>query len=261
MSFARNKIIYKDEVIPNEPYMAETGNSTGRFYGYMFDRFLQESDFDASGKINPELPTMAIGNPKPGDVLYKDLNDDGKVDGDDCTYFGWGTRPEYVFGVTAGLNWKGLSFSMQWTGATHASRLLSGEYREPFGTTNSRAMLQYLADGRWTPENAENARFPRLTFSSKSHNYRLDSDLWMMDGSYLRLKVAELGYTFSDNPVLKKAGISSFKLFVSGYNLLTLFSDLAEIDIDPEQYTGGEGSSAYAYPNNKIYNFGINITF
>lgn len=261
MSFARNKIIYKDEVEPNEPYMAETGNSTGRFYGYIFDRFLQESDFDASGAIDPELPSMSLGNPKPGDVLYKDLNEDGVIDGDDCTYFGWGNRPEYVFGLTGGLNWKGWSFSMQWTGATHASRLLSGEYREPFGTTNSRALLQYLADGRYTAETAGTARFPRLTFSSKSHNYKLDSDLWMMDGSYLRLKVAELAYTFSDNPALKRAGISSFKLYVSGYNLLTLFSELAEIDIDPEQYTGGMDASAYAYPNNRIYNIGVNITF
>lgn len=261
MSFARNKIIYKDEVEPNEPYMAETGNSTGRFYGYLFDRFLQDGDFDAEGRINPELPTMSLGNPKPGDVLYKDLNKDGTIDGDDCTYFGWGTRPEYVFGLTAGANWKGFSFSMQWTGATHASRLLSGEYREPFGTTNSRSLLQYLADGRYTPENADGARFPRLTFSSKSHNYRLDSDLWMMDGSYLRLKVAEIGYTFSDNPALKRAGISSLKFYLSGYNLCTFFSELAEIDIDPEQYTGGEGASAYAYPNNRIYNIGVNITF
>jgi hypothetical protein len=159
------------------------------------------------------------------------------------------------------MNYKGWSFSMQWTGATHASRLLSGEYREPFGTTNSRALLQYLADGRYTAENAENARFPRLTFNSKSHNYKLDSDLWMMDGSYLRLKVAEFAYTFSDNPALKRAGISSLKCYVSGYNLFTCFSELAEIDIDPEQYTGGQGASAYAYPNNRIYNIGVNITF
>lgn len=263
MSFARNKIIYKDEVVPNEPYMAETGNSTGRFYGYLFDRFLHESDFDADGKLREDLnlPEMALGNPKPGDALYKDLNKDGVVDGDDCTYFGWGTRPEYVFGVTAGMNYKGWSFSMQWTGATHASRLLSGEYREPFGTTNSRALLQYLADGRYTAENAENARFPRLTFNSKSHNYKLDSDLWMMDGSYLRLKVAEFAYTFSDSPALKRAGISSLKCYLSGYNLFTCFSELAEIDIDPEQYTGGQGASAYAYPNNRIYNIGVNITF
>lgn len=261
MSFARNKIIYRDEVIPNEPYMAETGNSTGRFYGYIFDRFLHESDFDGSGNINPELPTMSLGKPKPGDVLYKDLNNDGVIDGDDCTYFGWGTRPEYVFGFNAGVNYKGWSFSMQWTGATHASRLLSGEYREPFGTTNSRAMLKYLAEGRYTPETAETARFPRLTFSSKSHNYKLDSDLWMMDGSYLRLKVAELAYTFSAKPALKKAGISSLKLYISGYNLLTLFSELAKIDIDPEQYTGGMGATAYAYPNNRIYNIGLNISF
>ena len=184
------------------------------------------------------------------------MNNDGKIDGNDCTFYGYSARPDYVFGLVAGLSWKGLSVSMQWTGALHASRVLSGEYRTPFGTQNSRSLLTYLADGRWTEDNMDKARFPRLTFVNKTQ-YTRDSDLWLMDGSYLRLKTAEVAYTFKDK-ALMKAGISSFKVFLSGYNLLTLFSELEQYDIDPE---GSTGDGTYTYPNNRIFNFGINITF
>lgn len=260
MSFSRNKIRFMDEVPPNEPYMAQTGRSTALNYGYIFDRFLNEDDFDEDGRLNPSLPEMALGSPKPGDVLYKDLNNNGVIDGNDCTWFGYAARPEYVFGLVGGLSWRGFAFSMQWTGAMHASRLLSGEYRSAFGTNNARSLLKFLADGRYTPETADTARFPRLTFANKSYN-ELDSSLWMLDGSYLRLKTAELSYTFSNSQLLSRAGISSAKIYINGYNLVTLFSDLARIDIDPEGMTGGSGASAYSYPNNRIYNFGINLSF
>lgn len=260
MSYSKNKIVYMDEVPPNEPYMAQTGRSTGLNYGYVFDRFLQESDFDESGKILSSLPEMPLGNPKPGDVLFKDLNNDGKINGNDCTYFGYGSRPDYIFGLVGGISWRGWSFSMQWTGALHASRMLSGEYRTAFGTTNTRSLLKFLADGRYHEGNTENARFPRLTFTNKSYN-ELDSSLWLMDGSYLRLKTAELAYTFDGSRFLKGIGIESARVYVNGYNLLTLFSELADIDIDPEGMTGGTGASAYSYPNNKIYNIGVNLSF
>ena len=82
VSYAKNKIIYMDEVVPNEPYMAETGRSTGLTYGYIFDRFLQKDDFDADGNLKKDengrqiLPQMALGTPRPGDALFKDLNGD-----------------------------------------------------------------------------------------------------------------------------------------------------------------------------------------
>lgn len=263
VSYAKNKIIYMDEVYPNEPYMAQTGRSTGLNYGYLFDRFLQKTDFDEKGNLKVDesgrqiLPVMALGEPKPGDALFKDLNNDGIVDGNDKTYFGYGNRPDYTLGFLGGLKWKNFEFSMQWTAALHASRMLSEEYRDAFGSTNSRMLLKFLADGRWTEGNEEDARFPRLTFRNKSH-YTEQSDLWLMDGSYLRLKTAEISYTFSKYDLLKKVGIESIKLYCNGYNLLTLFSDLNDIDIDPEGMTSG---SSNTYPNIRIYNFGVNISF
>jgi TonB-linked SusC/RagA family outer membrane protein len=262
VSYAKNKIIYMDEVVPNEPYMAETGRSTGLTYGYIFDRFLQKDDFDADGNLKKDengrqiLPQMALGTPRPGDALFKDLNGDGVINGDDKTRFGYAERPDYVFGFLGGLKWKNFEFSMQWTAAMNASRILDGEYRNAFGSTNSRMLLKFLADGRWTEENP-NSRFPRLTFMNKSH-YLQTSDLWLMNGSYLRLKTAEISYTLPQKDFLKKVGIESVRFYCNGYNLLTLFSDLNDIDIDPEGGTDGGNNN---YPNIRIYNFGVNISF
>ena len=262
VSYAKNKIIYMDEVVPNEPYMAETGRSTGLTYGYIFDRFLQKDDFDADGNLKKDengrqiLPQMALGTPRPGDALFKDLNGDGVINGDDKTRFGYAERPDYVFGFLGGLKWKNFEFSMQWTAAMNASRILDGEYRNAFGSTNSRMLLKFLADGRWTEENP-NSRFPRLTFMNKSH-YLQTSDLWLMNGSYLRLKTAENSYTLPQKDFLKKVGIESVRFYCNGYNLLTLFSDLNDIDIDPEGGTDGGNNN---YPNIRIYNFGVNISF
>jgi hypothetical protein len=90
ISYSKNKILYMDEIMPNYPWMAQTGQSTGTKYGLIFDRFLRASDFDAEGNMLPEdedgkpIPTMSIGNPRPGDALFKDLNDDGKITADEC---------------------------------------------------------------------------------------------------------------------------------------------------------------------------------
>lgn len=197
-----------------------------------------------------------IGHSPPGDALFKDLNGDGVINGDDKTRFGYAERPDYVFGFLGGLKWKNFEFSMQWTAAMNASRILDGEYRNAFGSTNSRMLLKFLADGRWTEENP-NSRFPRLTFMNKSH-YLQTSDLWLMNGSYLRLKTAEISYTLPQKDFLKKVGIESVRFYCNGYNLLTLFSDLNDIDIDPEGVTDGGNNN---YPNIRIYNFGVNISF
>lgn len=267
-SFSRNKIIYMDEVVPNEPYKAQTGRRTGMSYGLIFDRYLTEADFDPDTKElltiakGGTVPEITLGNPRPGDPIFKDLNGDKKIDGDDNTWFGSGQRPESVAGLIAGFNWKNFGFSMQWTGAWNASRVLGLDYNEPFGDTNDRSLLKFLADGRWTPENP-NSRFPRITFMNKQW-YTQSSDIWLMDASYLRLKNIEFSYTIPQGRVLKRLGISSLRCYISGYNLLTLFSELAEIDIDPEGSTGSaslNGDYVYSYPNVRIYNAGFNITF
>ena len=257
VSFARNKIIDMDEV-PNEySYMDQTGGSTGRYTNmYKFVRLYQYSDFnqnaDGTWTLKPELPQPYV-TVQPGDAMYADLNHDNVVDGNDRGVFGYAIRPEYTFGLNAGFNWKGLSFSMQWTGATNVNRQYDIEYRIPFTNAGTRGLLKYFYDGCWTPENQLDAKYPRPSEDSESWNSE-DSTLWLVDASYLRLKNISLGYTFRNNPLLKKLGISSMGLTFTGYNLLT-FSPLKYLDpeSDPDRF----GS----YPLVKTYSFGLNLNF
>ena len=256
-SFARNKIIYMDEVRKQYDYMNETGGSTGRQTGlYKYIRLYQYSDFitnpDGSLTLNPELP-QPYQKVYPGDAMYADLNGDNIVDGNDKCVTGYGSRPEYMFGLNAGFNWKGLSFSMQWTGATHVDKMYDIEYRIPFTNAGKRGLLTYFYDGCWTPENQENAIYPRPSEESESWNSE-PSTLWLRNSSYFRLKNVTLGYTISNSPALKKAGISSLGITLTGYNLLT-FSPLKYID--PEGVTNRFGD----YPLVKIYSLGLNFNF
>ena len=185
--------------------------------------------------------------------MYADLNGDKVVDGNDRYVTGYSERPEYMFGLNAGLNWKGLSFSMQWTGATHVDKMLDIEYRIPFTNAGKRGLLTYFYEGCWTPENQKNAIYPRPSETSESWNSE-NSTLWLMDSSYLRLKNVTVGYTLYNKNWLRKIGVSSLGFTFSGYNLLT-FSPLKYID--PEGVTSRMGD----YPLVKLYSFGLNINF
>lgn len=246
-SFSRNEIIYMDEVPRSEDYLFRTGNSVGQRFGYVFDRFWTESDL--TDESIPDHQYQA----KPGDLMYKDLNGDNVIDTDDQRAIGFPEFPEYTFGVNMGFRYKNVDFAMVWAGATNTSRLLGGEpYRIAFGSTGNRSLMQWHADERWTPETAETATYPRLTFAGRTNNMKT-SDFWMRDASYIRLKNIKLGYNFPQS-FLQKFGLRNLRAYVNGYNLLTF----SKMDIaDPESRTASNSD----YPIVKVYNLGIQIDF
>lgn len=254
MSYAKNKIIYQDEIEPNESYQWRTGRSVGAVFGYVADGFYSSEDFDSKGNLVSGLadPKVVVA---PGDVKYKDLNLDGTIDLDDQCEIGYPTRPLYTFGLNYGLDYKGWSFTMNWTGVTDRSLVLEHQFRIPFGKGNgsSQGLMKYHADNRWTPETANTATVPRFSENSLTHNTK-QSTLWVKDGSFLKLKTITLGYNFVGVAALKKLGISQLGLKLTGYNLLTF--DKFGI-MDPESKP-----SAYdSYPIMKIYSLGVNLTF
>lgn len=251
-SFARNKIVFMDEVIPNEPYMAMTGRPTGLNYGYIAEGMYSESDFE-DGKLKPHLPNPGVPV-QPGDVKYKDMNNDDLINTDDQTYIGNPKRPEFTFGLNYGINYKGVEVSFNWVGAAGRSIAFKDEFRYPFGQTGNRTLMQFMVDERWTPARAEIATAPRFSQNSREHNYK-NSSLWIRDASYLRLKSVKVGYSFQEKPFLKMLGVSALQLFVSGYNLLT-FDKIKYMD--PE---GDPDKENYSYPITQTYNFGVNVTF
>lgn len=251
LSYAHNEIIFKDEIPQNEDYMYETGRSVGLNKGYVFDRFFEDGDFNEDGSLKEHVPAHSGSGFKPGDIMFKDLNDDGYVNGDDVTYFGYSENPEYIFGLLGGFELGGFDFSMTWTAATNVSRVMTEDFTRPFNTGNA-PIMQYMIDESWTPERGQSAKFPRLTNTNRSHNAQASS-FWVRDASYLRLKNLEIGYSMS-LPTLKKVGIQKIRFYVNGYNLLT-FDHLKFID--PESKI----SNNNRYPNTRIYNFGLNVNF
>ena len=263
VTFARNKIIFEDEVEPEYEYQRETGGSTGRYMLYQFDRLYQKSDFyiDADGvqRLNPDLP-QPTNTVYPGDCMYKDLNGDKIIDGRDRMYDGYPDRPEYVFGSNWKFGYKGFNLSLNWTAATNVSRVWNADYRIPFTNSGHRGLLQIFADNSWIDNDnpwapgREDGTLPRFTKTNYPWN-SMDSTLWTVDSSYLRLKSASFGYTFSRNKFFDKLGISSLGLMFTGYNLFTLSKQTLQ---DPEAKAR---SSSGTYPLVKTYNLAINITF
>ena len=254
VSFARNKIIYEDEIPPNEPYQAYTGRSTNGILGYISQGFYSNEDFDdpTSGNVKTGLP-VPINPVYPGDSKYLDINEDDIIDVKDQKFIGFPTRPEYVAGLNYGIEYKGFELSMNWTGVTNRSVILSDYFRIPGAGNGVRGIFKYQLDERWTPETAATATAPRFSTKSVKNNYE-SSDLWVRDGSYLRLKTMKIGYNFTKSKLLKQLGISQLSIFCSGYNLLTF--DYLKV-VDPES----SPSTQDTYPINKIYNVGLNVSF
>jgi TonB-linked SusC/RagA family outer membrane protein len=250
VSFSRNKIIDMDEIPQNETYLLRTGNRVNQPFGYIFDGFWTQSDL-----ANITSFPNANYDAKPGDLRYKDLNGDGVINIDDQRPIGFPDYPEYTFGLTLQAQYKGFDINMLWTGATNVSRAFQGSFQIPFGPTQAFGLMQYMADGRWTPETASTATYPRMSFLGVENNTKY-SDFWLRDASYIRLKNIELGYRFDAANIrfLKKAGISSLRVYANGYDLLTF--DKLKI-IDPESVPTENAQ----YPLMKIYNFGFNVTF
>lgn len=240
-----------DEVQRNEPYQERTGRRVGQPFGYIFDRFFTEKDFEPNADY-PEHPW----SPKPGDLKFKDINEDGVVDGDDQAPIGHPDRPEYTFGSDISLNYKNIGLSMNWAAATNTSRTLSYvPFRTAFGPKGARSLPLWQWENRWTPEKGQNATYPRFSLASRGRRNNTASDFWMRDASYLRLKNIEVSYAFSPS-FTSRLGIENLRLYINGYNLLTFSKMMDELSIDPEQ---SANSFRQRYPLMKVYNFGLKL--
>ncbi len=253
LSFARNKIVYMNEVAQNEPWMYETGRPIHSRSMYKFWGFYDETA-DARYVEEFGIPIANHGiTLQPGDAVYVDLNKDGQLDGDDATRdIGFTDVPEYTAGLNLGFAWKGFDFSMQWTGAWNVDRMLS-EFRRPLGDTNSKALLLYQYENTWrSSADSFTAKFPRASNQHAANNYA-GSDLYLINASYLRLKNVEIGYNF-DFPFMDKIGVNNCRLYLNGYNLLT-FTGFDWGDPESRQ------SDRPNYPLTRVFNIGLKLDF
>ena len=252
-AFARNKVIEMLEVKPMYDYLSKTGLPVDQPFGYDLFEFYQPGTEDRYlAKYGVEMPDQNVSL-KYGDAVYVDLNEDGIIDQNDQKPLGYTDNPEITYSVNFNFQWKGLDFTMLWIGADHVSRRLDGYFRAQFGSTNTSALTQWVADNSWTEDNP-NAILPRISFDNRVHNNR-DSQAWLVDSKYVRLKNVELGYTFT--PKKKDAFFNYIRVYASGNNLLT-FADFK--GNDPEA-PGSGLDYGMRYPMTRLFNIGAQFNF
>ncbi|MBR1793874.1 MAG: TonB-dependent receptor [Bacteroidales bacterium] len=253
VSFARNQVIEMLEVPPMYDYLSRTGQPVGQPFAYDLFEFYQpgteERYLETYGKPMPDQGVAL----KYGDCVYVDLNGDGVIDANDQQATGYTSNPELTFSLNTSILWKGLSFSMLWTGADHVSRTLNGYFRDQFGSTNTSALTQWVADNSWTTDNPD-ALLPRISFTNRVHNNH-DSQAWMINSRYIRLKNVELGYTF--NKPKWMPFFNYIRVFASGQNLLTF----STFDGNDPEAPGSGLDFGVRYPMTRVVNMGVQVNF
>jgi TonB-linked SusC/RagA family outer membrane protein len=225
----------------------EVGQPIASFYGWQTDGIFQtQSEVDAHAFQSAETAA--------GDFRYKDLNGDGVINDDDRTFIGNPT-PNFTYGITAGASYKNFDLSMFWQGV-QGNDIFNAVIRYDFNTTNRLASRR----GYWNGAGTSNTE-PRLSIGDPNQNSRI-SDRFVEDGSYLRLKNIQLGYTFPE-ALLKKAKISKVRVYISAQNLVTFTKYKG---LDPEIGVGRTGLLDLGidrgfYPQARTFLTGVNITF
>ncbi len=257
-SFARNQVIEMLEVPPLYDYLRRTGHPVGQRFGYDLFEFYQPGTEDRYRAAYGENMPQQLAKPdnsdlKYGDAVYVDLNGDGLIDTNDQKPLGYTDTPEITFSLNTSFHWKGLDFSMLWTGADHVNRQLNGYFRDQFGSTNTSALAQWVADNSWTEDNP-NAILPRISFTNRVHNNH-DSQAWLVDSRYIRLKNVEIGYTFNKSQHLPF--FNYIRVFLSGQNLLTF----SRFDGNDPEAPGSGLDFGVRYPMTRVVNIGAQFNF
>jgi len=217
------------------------------FYGFITDGIIQNATEAAA------YNSLYGENAQPGDVRFTDLNGDGSINDDDKTMIGKG-MPDWTVGFNFGAEWNNFDFNAFFQG-TIGNDIYDFSQRGDIPATNRPSWML----GRWHGEGTSNW-YPRMTSENPNRNWR-SSDLYVKDGSYLRLKTVQLGYTLP-SALTRKASIQNLRFFVSAENLLTFTS---YDGFDPEVAAGGDyfniGVDKGNYPQSRTISLGANITF
>ncbi len=264
VTYAKNTIVYMAEAPNPYPWMNQTGHSIGQYYGYKVDGFyntLEELNNRPYFQDSANAVTL-------GDIKYLDLNGDGLINNKDMAPIGYPNRPLMQFGGKIGFNYKGFDAKVVLSGSAMGSYYISRITSPFFKRAGNAFRWQY--ENRWTAERyaaGEKITYPRAVFDADQSHYDFGpkSELWALSSDHLRIKNIEIGYTFQEGSAfLRKAGISSLRLYFNANNILTLFDMMSQYGIDPEtkdSLGSTEGNISYVFPLTRTTNIGINIQF
>ena len=256
VTYARSRWI----IYPDQPNIPENQKVVGRPLGATM-----AWTADGLYRSEEEIDNSAWYGTRPcvGDIKYVDLNGDGKIDGDDKGFIGRTNRPELTYGLNLDFAWNGLDFNAQFTGGALFDVSLTGTYYNGYDdntfwtptfkeNANSPLFLVEQAYSIYNPD----GEFPRLTLGAPGHggDNGLASTFWLRDGTYVRLKSAQLGYTLPRRWT-EKVNMETLRFFIEGQNIFTI--DALPEGIDPES----PGVNNGYYPQQRLLMGGVTITF
>jgi TonB-linked SusC/RagA family outer membrane protein len=234
------------------------GEPITQYYGYERNGYFQN---DAEVQSAPKPVGANVG---PGDIKFRDRNNDGVIDDKDKTVLG-NPFPRFTFGFTYRLNYKNFDFQVFIQGVGKRDAFLRGELVEPFHYNYGATVYQHMTD-YWTPQNpdATYPKFAAIGSASNTNNWRIGSDLYKYNAAYVRLKNINIGYTLPKT-ISKKAGMERLRVSLISQNLLTL-SKLNFIDPETTEFgnnvsVAAGSNNARSYPLPVFYGAGIDITF
>lgn len=238
--YAQNKIAYNAEALRQFEYQYTTGRAVGQPFGLeAIGLFRDQADIAAS-------PRQIFAPVQPGDIKYKDQNGDGVIDQNDTAPVGKTGVPTLTLALRPRLQYRGFDLEALFQGVTGTTAYFGGTYFHAF---QNNGQIAPIALDRWTPETAATATYPRLSAANNLNNYRYSS-FWQRDGSFVKLRSLELGYTLAGS-LVEKVGLGTARVFVNGTNLFSL--DRMKGYIDPEVASG--------YPALRTVSVGLRLQF
>ena len=240
-TYTANQLVYKDEPEYEYSWQTETGKPLNALYGYICDGFFEDEE-----DINRHADQTFFGSKvMPGDLKYRDINGDGSITSEDRVMLSpYGTNPRIQYGFGVSLTWKKFDLSVFFNGSGNRKIMLNPSSLQPFNQswTADRNLMQWIADGYWKA-GADNssAVWPRLaTAQAQQENNLVASSFWIKNGSFLRFKTLEVGYSFPH-----------CRVYFSGDNL-AVWSAFKYWD--PEL-------SFNTYPLSRTFNIGVQVNF
>lgn len=247
---------YEEPDYSATPWRSKIGSKLSQTYGYIAERLFVDDEDVANS------PKQQFGEYTAGDIKYKDINRDGIIDEQDIVPIGYPTTPEIIYGFGFSVGYKAFDFNCFFQGSARSSFFISPLRITPFaqpydpdnelgGKQANNALLQVIANNHWSESNQNMYAFwPRLSDTAISNNNQ-SSTWWLRDGTFLRMKSAEIGYTLPKR-LTSKAKLENLRIYVSGTNLF----NISKFKIwDTEM-----GNNGLGYPVQRVFNVGIQLS-
>ena len=241
ITYARSKVVFIDEPASTNPNIKRTGRPLGTVFGLQaLGLFQSQEEVNAAPK--------QIGTTEPGDIRFKDINDDGKIDDNDRVAIGSANTPQVIYGLNGTINFHKFELSFLLQGAAKVNQYYEGEGMWPFfvGATAYKSNLD-----RWTPNNP-NASEPRVLVDPNNMNWAYSS-YWLKDASYLKLRSLQVAYDFPAT-LTGKTFVKGLRVYVNCNNVYT-WTKIK--NFDPENQNG----RGWAYPQMRVFNTGLTVRF